>query len=117
MAAAILLVAIIRRLHTERLLLTKADGIQAVSRDAEGDEVLLGGTGAAIAQSQVVFGGAALVAMTFDGDFNLRIVAKEIRGAGQRGAGVGANVGFVEIEVGVFHLAQEERVWTQLSFG
>ena len=93
MTATVLLPASLGALHEERLLLAVADGAHAVPGDAQGDEVLLDGGGTAIAETQVVFRGAALVAMTFDGYFDLRIVLQEFRGLGERDACVGLGVG------------------------
>jgi len=75
---------------------------------------LLDGAGAAIAEREVVFGGAALVAVAFDGHAKLRIVAKELSGRGERLARVGANVGLVEVEVGVAHSIVEDLVGIRL---
>src|SRR5688572_5325571 len=50
----------------EGTLLAVADGADASRVDAEGDQVILGGVGAAVAEGQVVLLGAALVAVAFD---------------------------------------------------
>ena len=107
MAAAVLLPAGLVALHAERLLFAVADGGDAVGGNAEGDEVLLGGVGATIAESEVVFGGAALVAMTLDGYFDLRVVLQEVRSLGKSVTSVGANVGLVEVEISVAHFLEE----------
>src|SRR6267378_168745 len=91
-AAAILLPARFVVLVAEGLFLAEADGADAIGGDAQGNEILLDGAGAAIAEREVVFGGAALVAVAFDGHAKLRIVAKELSGRGERLARVGANV-------------------------
>ena len=62
------------------------------------------GAGTTVAESKVVFGGAALVAMTFDGDALGRIVAQILRRLTESGASIRANVGLVEVEVGVLHV-------------
>src|SRR5229473_4678740 len=100
MAAAILLPASLVVLHAERLLLAEADGAEAVGRDAQGHEILLDGVGAAIAKAEIVFRGAALVAVAFDGGFDRWVFLQEVRGRGERSAGVGTNVGFVEVKIG-----------------
>src|SRR5438046_868126 len=71
MAATILLPAGFGALHAERLLLAEADGAEAVGRDAQRDEILLDGTGAAITEAEVIFGRTTLIAMTFDGYLTL----------------------------------------------
>ena len=75
MTAAILLVAVIGGLHAERLFLAEADGVETISGDSQRDQVLFHRSGAAIAEGEVVFRRTALVAMTFDRDANLGVVA------------------------------------------
>src|SRR5947209_770777 len=110
MAATVLLPATFVVLHAEGLFLAVADGAQPVCRNSERDKVLLHGAGAAIAVAQIVFGGAALVAVSFDGHLNLRVVLQEIRGFRERLAGIGTNVRFVVIEIGIAHFLQEELI-------
>src|ERR1700722_4454977 len=107
-SAAVLLVAILSGLHAERLLFAETDGVDAIGGDAQGDEILLRGAGTTIAESKVVFGGAALVAVTFDGDALGRIAAEILGGLSEGGAGVGTNVGFVEVEIGVANFTRED---------
>src|ERR1700731_4397064 len=76
-ATAVLLPAGFVGFHAEGLFLAVADGVEIGGRDAEVDEVLLDGVGTAIAQSEVVFGGAAFVAVAFDGDVGLGIALAE----------------------------------------
>ena len=66
--AAILLPAGLVRLGAERRFLALGDDGDAIGGDTEADQVGLDGVGAAIAERQVVFGGAALVAVPFDVD-------------------------------------------------
>src|SRR6267378_8088348 len=108
MAATVLLPAGLAALVAEGLLLAEADGAEAVGRNAQRNEVLLDGGGAAIAEPEVVFGGAALVAVAFDGDFESRIVFQEIRRLRECLASVGTNVGLVVVEISVTHFSQEE---------
>jgi len=110
MAAAVLLPAFLVALGAEGLFLAEADGADAVGRDALRDDVLLDGSGAAVAEAEVVFGGAAFVAMALDGDLDRGIVAEEFGGLGEGGAGIGANVGLVEVEVSVANFLEEEFV-------
>src|ERR1700732_1222683 len=100
-AAAILLPAGFVALRAEGLFLAEANGADAIAGDPQGDEILLNGACAAIAEREVVFGGAALVAVALDGDANLRIVAQEVSRFGEGFAGIRANVCFVEIKIGV----------------
>src|SRR4029077_15246927 len=107
MAAAVLLPASLVVLRAERLLLAEADGAEAVGRNAQRDKILLDGAGAAIAKAEVVFGGAALVAVAFDDDFDRRGPLQEVRGRREGDAGVGTNVGLVVVKVGVTHFLIE----------
>src|SRR5467141_1797499 len=111
MAAAVLLPAGLVVLVAEGLLLAEADDVQAVGRNAQRNEVLLDGGGAAIAKAQVVFRGATLVAVAFDGCFNRWVPLQEVRSRGESDASVGTNVGLVVVEIGIAHFSQEEFVF------
>src|SRR5260370_38671466 len=82
-AAAILLPARFVVLVAEGLFLAEADGADAIGGDAQGNEILLDGAGAAIAERGVVFGGPALVARAFNGHPELRVVPPEAAGFGR----------------------------------
>src|SRR5216683_1314771 len=110
MAATVLLPAAFLALRAERLFLAVADGAQPVCGNSERDDVLLHGAGAAIAEAQIVFRGAALVTVSFDGRLDLRVVLQEIRGFRERLAGIGTNVRFVVIEICIAHFLQEELI-------
>jgi hypothetical protein len=107
-ADAVALPAFFVALGAKLFFLAEARGVETVGGNAELHEVILNGRGAAIAEDQVVFGGAALVAAALDGHFDLRILAQEVRGLAESVAGIGADVGFVEVEVGVLHFLEEE---------
>src|SRR5258708_17659551 len=100
-AAAILLPARFVVLVAEGLFLAEADGADAIGGDAQGNEILLDGAGAAIAEREVVFGGPALVAMAFNGHANLRVVAQAVGGFGELLAGIRANVSLVGIDISI----------------
>src|SRR5258708_1148285 len=110
MAAAVLLPAGLVALVAEGLLLAEADGVAAVVTNPHTDHLLLHGAGTAIAEAQVVFRGAPLVAVAFDGYLEARIVFQEIRGLGERGAGIGTKVGLVVVEIGITNFSHEEFV-------
>src|SRR5260370_41498273 len=99
-AAAILLPARFVVLVAEGLFLAEADGADAIGGDAQGNEILLDGAGAAIAEREVVFGGPGLVAMAFNGHANLRVVAQEVGGFGARFGGLRRSVGLGETRKG-----------------
>src|SRR5258708_39730793 len=110
MAAAVLLPAGFVPLVAAGLLLAEADGVDAVGRNAQRNHVLLHGAGTAIAEAQVVFRGAPLVAVAFDGHLEPRIVFQEIRGLRERGASIGTKVGLVVVEIGIADFSHEEFV-------
>src|SRR6266478_4932360 len=110
MAATVLLPARLVALGAEGLLLAEAGGIEAIGSNAQRHDILLDGVGAANAEAKVVFGGAARVAVAFDGCFDGRVGFQEVRGLGESGAGVRTDIGLVVVEVGVLHFTQEELV-------
>src|SRR5258706_139620 len=87
---------------------------KAVRRSAERNEVLLDGAGAAIAQDQVVFREAPLVAVAFDGCSYRWVPLQEVRSRGECHASVGTNVGFVIVKIGVAHFLPEELIEVNL---
>ena len=103
MAAAILLPAALVVLHAEGLLLAETDGVELARGDAEGNKILLHGGGAAVAETEIVFGRAAFVAVALDGRFNRGMRFEELSRLSERGTGVGADVRFVKIEESILH--------------
>src|SRR5262245_14536124 len=71
-SAPVLLPAGFRGLGAEGALLSVRDRAQARGVDAEGDEVLLGGVGAAVAEREVIGRGSAFVAVALDQDLHRR---------------------------------------------
>src|SRR6266446_5839253 len=108
MAAAILLPAGFVVLHAEGLLLAEADGAEAVGRNAQRNEILLDRVGAAVAETEIVFGGTTFVAVAFDGRLDRRMSLQEVRSRGKSSASVGTNVGLVVVEIGIAHFSQKE---------
>src|SRR5207247_488161 len=64
---------LLRTRGVEESLLAVGDGPQARLRDAQAHQVFLGRPGPLLAQGEVVLGGAALVAMSFDRDLGLAV--------------------------------------------
>src|SRR5216683_811112 len=106
-AAAVLLPAGFVALHAEGLFFAVADSADAVGADAQRNHVLLDGSGATVAERKVVFSGTALIAVAFDDDLDLRMIAQKIGGLAESGAGIGANVRLIQIEISVLHFLQE----------
>src|SRR4051812_2657576 len=75
-AAAILCPAAFVGLGADRAFLAVGNGFDPSGRDALAHQKLLHGIGAAGAQRQVVFAGAAFVGMTFNRDANRRILGE-----------------------------------------
>src|ERR1700751_2574496 len=108
MPAAILLPALLVTFRAERPLLAPAYRVDPVGGNAQRDKIVLGSLRAPLAEAQVVFRRAALVAVALDRNVNRRIGAQELRVLGQCIARVGTNIGFVEIEEGIAHVLLEE---------
>ena len=86
-----------------------------VRGNAQADEVFLDGIGAALAESQVVFGRAAFVAMAFNGHAGVGITLEEVRRFLEGFASIRAYRGGVVIEVRVTNFLEEEFV--EAEFG
>src|SRR5579859_1468550 len=124
MAVAVLLPARLVFFRADGLFLAIADGVDAVGRNAELHEIILDGSGAAIAEEQVVLCRTAAVAVALDVELDLRVLAKVFGGMGQAVALVGADVSLVEIKVdgvdvgeklGILVAAWRRRRWRRRS--
>src|SRR5579862_5636914 len=102
MRAAVLLPAILGRLGALRPLLAVANGFQAIGRDAQLHQEILGRRRAPVAQRQVILRRSPLVAMAFHHHREVRVLLEDLlqqRGVmRQRVAPVGANFAHVEVE-------------------
>ena len=78
-ATPVLLPARFVVLHTEGFFLAPTGGYKLIRGNAETDEILLYSIGAAVAESDVVLGRTALIAVAFDGDVSRRVALEEIR--------------------------------------
>src|SRR5580658_7787316 len=111
MDATILLPASFVMVGTDRIFLTVADGIELIAGDAGVHEIVPGGLGAGIAESDIVFGRTALVAIAFDLQFVAGILREDRRqffGIGGQGADRVAAQGVrVVVEVGVLDAADQ----------
>ena len=77
--AAILLPAAFVLFHAERLFLAVADGLDAAGADSSGGQGTLHCAGTLVAQSQVVFGRAAAVAVSLNREVDAGVLAEELR--------------------------------------
>src|SRR5208282_2579700 len=107
-AATILLPATFVRLGAEWFLLAVADGLDAIAADSGLDERILHGVRAIGAQGEVIFGGAALVAMSLDGDVDVGMLLQEACIALHRALVGGAYIVLVVVEVNIFDVLSEE---------
>ena len=98
-------------LLANRAVLTVADDRKLVAGDAHLDQIVLGGLRPGIAERQVVFGRATLVAVTLDGQLVIRKILQdvaELRGVGlERVDRIGAQGVLVVVEVSVFNPGQK----------
>jgi len=128
MAATILLPASFVAFCAERFFFAIADGLNPAGADARRREFVLNRAGALVAQSQVVVGGAALVAVSFNRNVDIGVLREE-RHVGLDGSPlVGANVGLVVVEIDVLNVLTKQvlvrnvrswrrRRWRRLSYG
>src|SRR6476660_7852065 len=110
--AAILLPARFVRFSTLRAFLAIADRLQTICRYTQLDEEFTGCGCTAIAETEVIFGRAALVAMPFHDDYRVGILRENrlehIGIAGQCGARIFPNVALVVVEEGIAHIALQD---------
>ena len=107
MCAAILLPARVVLLGAEGMLLAPTDRIDSRGRNAQRNQVVLGGLRTALAKPQVVFRRTAVVAMSFESHASVRIGAQEFGVLGERFAGIVADIGLVEVEERVLNVLIE----------
>src|ERR1700758_5198402 len=108
MTTAILLPASFVAFGAERFFLAVADRLDAAGADAERGQGALDGARTLIAQRQVVLGGTALVAVSFNREVHVRMLREELRVGLDRGLLVAANVGLVVVKVDVLHVLVEQ---------
>src|SRR2546428_4953801 len=77
--APILLPALLVRFSAERLLLAVADRLNAISADAGLHQCIAHRSRTAVTQGQVIFGRAALVAVSLNGEADGRMLLEKIR--------------------------------------
>ncbi len=111
-AATVLLVAGFGGFGAEGLFFAPTGGVEVIGGKAEADQIFLNGVGTALAQSEVVFGGTAFVAVSFDRDVHVGIILEEVGGFLQGFARVGPDGGGIVIEVGVTNFFEEEFIET-----
>lgn len=75
----------------DRTFLAVGDRLQALRRDAARSEIVLGSSGTAGAEREVVFARAAFVGMAFDGDLVIRVTAEPLGLTVERLRGIGAD--------------------------
>src|SRR5208337_271838 len=95
-------------LGAERLFLAIADGLDPTASNSSLDERVLNCVRTIGAQGQVIFGRAALVAVSFDRDVDVGMLLQELCIALQRALLVRAHIVLVVIEVNVLHILREE---------
>ena len=117
-AATILRVAGFGGFGAEGLFFAPAGGAEMVGGNAQADEIFLDGIGTALAESEIVFGRTALVAMAFNGDAGVGIALEEVGRFLESLASIRTNRGGIVIEVGVANFLEEEFVEAEFgSFG
>src|SRR5690242_3038772 len=109
--AAILLPAVLGVILADRALFAVADHGKLRVGDSDVDQIVLGRLRAPIAERQVVFGRASLIAVAFDLHFVIRILLDDVAqldGVGAQGRNrVGTQAALVVVEIGVGNARQE----------
>src|SRR5579864_7530010 len=108
MATAILLPTGLVGFGAERLLLAVADRLDTAGTDATLRQRALYSARAAVAQSEVVLGGPALVTVSLDHEVDVGMLFEESDIRLQRTLLVRPNIGFVVIEVDVLYVLREQ---------
>ena len=85
--------------HAQRTLFAVRDELHAVGVDTLRDQVLAHGVRTTIAESKVVFTGAALIAVTFDGQRTVRVLVEPLRLRTEAGLVFSVEVITVEVEL------------------
>src|SRR5690348_727342 len=95
-------------LGTEGLFLAVADGADVGSIHAQLDQVVLDRVGATVAETHVVLGAAAIVAMALDDEIDIGVGLEE-GGVGLQGLlRIGADIRLVIVEIGVLDVLLPE---------
>ncbi len=121
MRAPVASVTVFGRFGADGTFFAEADGFEFVAGNAQRDERIFGGGGAAIAKREIVFSGTTFVAMAFDGNDKIRIHLEN----GFEGTGVAlqnrlifaAYFAFVVIEVNVLYLLRQDLLDSWLTGG
>src|SRR5579871_1548188 len=107
MSTPVLLPARFVVLGAEGLLLAIADGLDVIGRNAILNQRIFGCVGAVVAQGQVVFGGAALVAVALDGDFDVRVLLQKVGVTLNCRLLIRADIVLIVVEVDILHVLVE----------
>src|SRR5437762_815074 len=117
MIAAVLLPTLLIRLRASRFLLAIADTLEPVSGDACLREGLPGSAGALVAQREVVFGRAALIAIALDPHLPVSMLGHHLGGLGKFLLRIRGQFGRIIIEVDVLHALGKDLVVAQRRCG
>src|SRR5579885_313223 len=107
MTAAVLLPALLAVLGAERFFFSVADGLHAICRNPCSHKRVLDRTGAVIAQGEIVFGGSALVAVSFNRERDVRMLLQECGVSLNGRLLISANIRLVVIKVDVLNVLRE----------
>src|SRR5579864_2368223 len=108
MAAAVLLPTGFVGFQAERLFFAVADRLDACRAYPGGGQGAFHGRGALVAQRQVVFRGAALVAVALNREVDIGMLIEESRVGLHRSLLIAANVGLVVVKIDVLDRLSEQ---------
>ena len=107
MTTTILLPASFVALGTERLLFAVADRLDATGVDTLCGQRVLDRGGALISQSEVIFGGTAVVAVSLNRDVDAGMLCQELRIRLDRTLLIAADIGFIVVKVNILDTLSE----------
>src|SRR5258708_26407637 len=108
MTTTILLPASFVALGAERLLFAVADRLDATGVDTLRGQRILDCGGALISQSEVIFGGTAVVAVPLDRDVDVGMLAQKLRIGLDRTLLIAADVSLIVIKVNILDALSEQ---------
>src|SRR5450755_896477 len=106
--APVLLPARFVAFRAERLFLAVADRLDAVRAYAGSDQSALHCAGSLVAQCDVVFGGAALVAVPLNSEVHVGMSVQELHVGRQGTLLIAADIRLVIVEINVLHILAEQ---------
>jgi len=121
MRSAVPQIAVFGGIGTDGAFLTVADGFELIAGNSESNQSIFGGAGAAVAKTQVVFSGAAFIAMAFNRHDEIGIHLEDgLQSAGialQDGLILRPDIALIVVEVKILHLLSQNFLYSLRGSG